>query len=809
MTDRMKPPETRKERRNRLRKEKAFLQSEQKRLQKEHTRKNLLKASAQSTLGFSKIYEDGICRIDPTTYSKTIEFQDINYALAQKEVKAEILDAYCGFLNFFTENTSFSLTFFNQSGGYLPLINMLEIYPQGDYLDSYRAEYSNMLKNQIQLGNNEIYRRKFITITVNAPSYEEARPQLERMTNGVLGNFSAIGVAAYSLNGASRVQLLHDILHCADEEELYFDWSMVTEGGNSEKDFIAPASMNFSNPRLIRLEDWYCSTSFLNIVTPELGDDFLGELINQETTMLITIHAKPMNYMEAIKMVKGKLSDVEKMRAEENKKALRSGYDIDILPPDLQLYQESTKKLLQRVEGEREQVFYVSFLVTLFNDSVDDLKQTTKGVEQICRKHACSLRPLDFQQEFALNSVLPIGKNDSSMKRLLTTTSLAVFIPFTTQELFDVSSPSSLYYGLNALSNNMILLDRKKLRSPNGLILGTTGSGKSFSAKREIVNAVLVTNDDIVIVDPEGEYEPLVRALGGEIIPISANSKRHINPMDIDLGIYDEDNPDPIRTKAEFVLSMFEIIGGGVNGLTGEEISIIDRCVQLVYRPYMQEPKRHNIPTLGDLYKLLHNQPEPQATRLASILEIYVTGSLNVFNNQTNIDSDNRIVCFVIKELSETLKKLAMLIVQETIWSRVAKNKSYGITTRYYIDEFHLLLRDPQTAAYFVNNWKRLRKWNGAPTGITQNVKDFLQSPEIENIFDNTDFFYLLNQNSGDQQILAKRLNISDQQIAFVKNAQEGTGLIIYDGAIVPFVDRFPTGTMLYQLMTTKPTEIN
>ena len=393
--------------------------------------------------------------------------------------------------------------------------------------------------------------------------------------------------------------------------------------------------------------------------------------------------------------------------------------------------------------------------------------------------------------------------NLTEIERGLTTSSTAIFIPFTTEELF--IKGESLYYGLNALSRNIIMADRKKLKNPNGLILGTPGSGKSFSAKREITNAFLITDDDIIIADPESEYENLVTALKGQVIKISPTSKDYVNPLDISLDYSDEDNP--LSLKSDFILSLFELVVGEKK-LSAEEVSVIDRCLPILYKAYFDNPIPENMPILEDLYNLLQKQEEKVGKQLAVEMEIYVKGSLNVFNHRTNVDVKNRVLCYDIKELGKQLKKIGMLVIQDQVWNRVTINRAGKKATRYYVDEFHLLLKEPQTANYSIEIWKRFRKWGGMPTGLTQNIKDLLASPEIENIFDNTDFVLMLNQAPGDRGILAKKLNISEHQLSYVTNSNEGEGLIFYGNTIVPFVDRFPKNTKLYALMTTKPEEI-
>lgn len=751
------------------------------------------------------MWPDGVCRVTDSFYTKTVQFQDINYQLSQNEDKSAIFDAWCDFLNYFDSSIRFQFSFLNLSASMESFEQSIYIPPQNDSFDSIRAEYAEMLQNQLAKGNNGLIKTKFLTFGIEADSIKAAKPRLERIENDILNNFKRLGVSAASLNGLERLRLMHDIFHMDDQSRFQFSWDWLAPSGLSTKDFVAPTSFEFKEGRIFRMGRKFGAVSFLQILAPELNDRMLADFLDMESSLIVNMHVQSVDQVAAIKTVKRKITDLDKMKIEEQKKAVRAGYDMDIIPSDLATYGTEAKNLLKELQSRNERMFLLTFLVMNTADSKQQLDNNIFQASSIAQKYNCQLARLDYQQEEALMSSLPLGRNLVEIQRSLTTSSTAIFIPFTTQELFQ-SGGEALYYGLNALSNNLIMVDRKKLKNPNGLILGTPGSGKSFSAKREITNAFLITNDDIAICDPEGEYYPLVQRLGGQVIRISPTSSDYINPMDINLNYSDDENP--LSLKADFILSLCELVVGSRDGLQPVEKTVIDRCVRLIYQPYLNDPCPENIPILGDLYEALLKQEEKEAHHIATALEIYVSGSLNVFNHRTNVDVDNRIVCYDIKELGKQLKKLGMLIVQDQVWGRVTANRAAGKSTRYYMDEFHLLLKEEQTAAYSVEIWKRFRKWGGIPTGITQNVKDLLSSREVENIFENSDFVYMLNQAGGDRQILAKQLNISPHQLSYVTHSGEGEGLLFYGNVILPFIDRFPKDTELYAVMTTKPNEM-
>lgn len=688
--------------------------------------------TAQQSIPFQRMFPDGICRVSDKYYTKTIQYQDINYQLAQQEDKTAIFEEWCSFLNFFDSSIHFELSFMNMATDAEVFEKNIRIPYRNDNFNNVRSEYSQMLKMQLAQGNNGLTKTKYITFGIEAESMREAKPRLEHVQTNLMNNFKRLGVSARVLNGKERLQLMHAMFHMGDNDRFYFDWSWLAGSGLSVKDFIAPTSFSFPGGKTFTMGSLYGAMSYLQITASDLSDQLLKDFLDMESSEIVTMHIQSVDQTTAIKQIKHTITELDRSKIEEQKKAVRSGYDMDIIPSDLATYGKDAKALLKELQSQNERMFLITFLIMNTGKTQQELENNVFQASSIAQKHNCNLRRLDFQQEQGLMSNLPLANNLIEIQRALTTSSTAIFIPFTTQELFQ-NGDEALYYGLNALSNNLIMVDRKKLKNPNGLILGTPGSGKSFSAKREITNAFLVTDDDIIICDPEAEYTALVNCLEGQVIKISPTSTHYINPMDINESYSEDDNP--LALKADFILSLCELIVGGKDGLQPIEKTVIDRCVHQIYQHYFEEPKPENMPLLEDLYNALLQQEEKEAHRVATALEIYVKGSLNLFNHRTNVDIRNRFVCYDIKELGKQLKKLGMLIVQDQVWGRVTANRSAGKTTRYYMDEFHLLLKEEQTASYSVEIWKRFRKWGGIPTGITQNVKDLLSSREVENIF--------------------------------------------------------------------------
>ena len=761
--------------------------------------------TAQDSIPFERMYKDGICRLANGRYSKCIEFEDINYQLAQPDDKTAIFEALCDMYNSFDASISVQLSLISRHANKEDFKSSITIAPQNDDFDSIRAEYTEMLQTQLERGNNGLIKTKFLTFTIEAKDIKSARARLARIETDTLNHFKVIGAAARVLDGKQRLEVLHGLFH-PDGERFNFAWEWLPVSGLSVKDFIAPSSFRFGDGRMFQMGGKFGAVSFLQIAAPELSDRMLADFMEAENGIVVNLHIQSIDHNEAIKTIKRKITDLDRMKIEEQKKAIRSGYDMDIIPSDLATYGGEAKNLLRDLQSRNERMFLLTLLVLNVADTKQKLDNDVFQAASIAQKYNCMLTRLDYRQEQGLMSSLALGTNQIEIERGLTTSSTAIFVPFTTCELFQEGE--ALYYGLNALSNNLIMANRKTLKNPNGLFLGTPGSGKSFSAKREIVNVFLLTEDDIIIADPENEYGPLVQQFGsqGQVIDISPTSTNYINPMDINLDYSDDENP--ITLKSDFILSLCDLIIGGKEGLSPIERTIIDRCTRLVYREYLQDPCPENMPILGDLYELLLKQSEPEAQNIATALEIYVNGSLNVFNHRSNIQMDqHRVLCFQLKSLGKALKEIGLLIMQDAVWNRVTANRSKHKTTWFYIDEFHLLLKG-QTGSFSVEIWKRFRKWGGIPSGLTQNVKDLLASREIENIFENSDFIYMLNQAQGDRQILAKQLGISPHQLSYVTHSGPGEGLLFFGNVIIPFVDHFPKDTLLYSVLTTRPDEI-
>ena len=758
--------------------------------------------SAQQTIPYVSMRPDGVCQLTGDIYTKTMEYDDINYSVASTEDQTAIFSGWSSFLNYFDSSLPFQLSFVNRRSRSASKYRV-NIPERHDAFDSIRNEFTAMLKNQIARSNNGIERAKYITFGIPAESITAARPRLERVEADIIGNFKRLGVPCETLSGRQRLALLHSQMHPGKADSFRFSWKDIVETGMGTKDFIAPDSFDFRQSRTFRMGQHWGAVSYLQILASELSDRLLAEILELDAEMTVTMHIRTVDQTKAIKTIKGKISDIDRMKVEEQKKAVRAGYDMEILPPDLVTFSKDAMALLSDLQSRNERMFLLTFTVVNLAPTKQQLENEVFAVAGIAQKYNCALKRLDWQQEQGFVSSLVLGHNEVEIQRGMTTSATAIFIPFMTRELR--MDGQALYYGMNALSHNVIMADRKKLKSANGLYLGSTGSGKSFSAKRELINVFLTTQDRIIVVDPMGEYAPLVKRLGGQVIEIAPDSPHHISPMELQMSIGDEESP--LSMKADFLLSLCELIVGGKDGLQPVEKTVIDRCVRNVYRELALGLENARTPLLQDLYEELLKQPEVEAKRVATALELYCTGSLNLFNHPTNVNLNSRVVCIVLKGLGENLRKIAMHVTNEFVTSAVNLNHLCGMSTWCYFDEFHILLRDPLTASYFVSVWKMLRKKGCVPSALTQNVKDLLASREIENILDNTDFMILLSQAQSDRAILARQLGISEHQLSYITHSNSGEGLLFYGNVTIPFVDRFPKGE-IYDLLTTRPEDL-
>lgn len=791
---------------------------------RKYKREGKIPESAQETIPYKKIWKDGIMEVTDGYYTKTIEYLDITYELAANDDKNAIFENWCDFLNYFDETVHFQLSFYNQEVDKEKFINEIEIPLTGDSYDDIRQEYGDYLREQHAKGNNGLSKSKYITFGIHGNSYEEARNRITKIAREVIANFSKNGVKAWELNGYERLKVIWQLLHPGTKDKFLFNWDIIGRTGITTKDFIVPTSFDFKDSkrldaaRYFKFGDKTGAVNRFVILSGDLPDSCLSKVLSIDSNIMVNIHVDTLDQNKAMKLIKRQMTEVNKAKIEEQKRAVRSGYDMDILPPDIKIYAETTEDMLDGLQKRNERYFLSTITTLQYANSKKQLDNDIFTVNSIIQSYNCALKRIDNRQEQGFASSLPLGYNAVPFIRGLLTTELAIFVPFTTEELFQVGiNPAngkkydSLYYGINSISGNLIMADRKNcLKNPNGLILGQPGSGKSFATKREVENVFFCTEDDILILDPESEYGRMAVNNGGQIIEISLNSPNYINPMEIDLSLNNEEDReyDPVADKSDFVLSLCELILGGKRGLEPLEISIIDRCTRNVYEKFLLNPSEENQPTLGDLYNELSNYPHELAAEMAMSLEMYVTGSYRLFNHRSNVDLKSRITVYDIKNLKGKLREIGMLIVQSQIWSRVAQNRAIKKTTRVYMDEFHLLLKRPQTAEYSIEIWKRFRKWGGIPTGITQNVKDLLSSPQIENILENSPFILMLSQGRGDSEILSQRLGISEFQRKYIEDVDSGRGLLFFGDKIIPFEDNFPKDTKLYRLMTTKLDEV-
>lgn len=771
--------------------------------------------SAQDTIPYKIPYPDGIFESDDGYYTQTIAFEDITYQLLDNEPKNMLFERWCTLINYFEPEIHFQFNYGNMEIDKEEYSKDFIIQPKEDSFNIVRKEYSDMLVGQFEKGTNNLKKERYLTYGIQATDYKTAKLKLGKISKQIEKNLRKLNCKAHILDGYERLHLLFRIFHPASKEKFMWNFDMPVKTGLSSKDFIAPSSFSFkSGPELnatryFKSSDRVGAVSYIKIFASDMEDRIISDMLNIDSNVWISIHGSTMDRAEALRLAKDQISSIDAMIINQQKDAVAGGYDMDILPPDLKTYKEAAEKLYRDIQRKDERVFNSTITVVQTAETRKELEDNIFELNGILTNYQCTLVRLDNRQEQGYMSALPLGNNSIEVKRTFTTTDMAIFIPFTTKELYTTKGQ---YYGMNALSNSVIMADRKTLNNPNGLVFGMPGYGKTFAVKREILDIFLKTSDDRLIIDPEGEYRWLVKLLRGQTLKIALNSKTYINPMEINLSVSNEEDKDfdPIAAKCSFVVSMCELILGNKSNLGKKEVAVIDEACKRIYYRFAQNPVPEKMPIIEDLYNQLQNMEGEKGIigrDLAIALSRYTTGSLSYFNHRSNVNINSRLVCFDLKDMDNNQRDLTMLIIQETIWDRVASNREKGRWTWVDIDEFHLLLREPLTAAYSVEIWKRFRKWGGIPTGITQNIKDLFRSPEIQNILDTTNFILMLNQSGDDARLLAEHMDLSEEEEGYIKTGEPGKGLLWVEGVKVPFEDDFPKNTICYKVMTTKPEE--
>lgn len=787
--------------------------------------------TVQDSIPYLGLYKKGIIELEPGIFSNTYKIEDVNFKIASDDEQEDMFMKYVDFLNSFDSDIHMQLNIYNRNIDRGAVEEKILLKNQSDNLNEYRAEYNQMLQDKMKEGRNNIVKEKYVTITIKAKNYDDAIAKFSKINSEVSASIKRINnVETNPLTGVERLELLADIYNDTNDNANFyqkalingkkvetFDYGKMVERGLTTKDLIGPASMSFKKNG-IEIGNKKAKVYYISTLPTFINSNIVSDITDINSNMLLSIHFNKLRPDKASELLKNQMVNINSNVVDAQKKAIKGGYSPDLISPELLNAQREAQELLDDLTTRNQSLILTTFTFILFGDTKDDLEKAEDELKVILGKHLCQMKCLQFQQEKGFNTCLPLGRCDVYVDRLLTTQSAAIFIPFSTQEL---TQSNGMYYGLNAVSKNLILFNRKNSKNYNGVILGTPGSGKSFTAKREMVNVILNTNDDIYIVDPEREYLPLANLLGGEVIKIAAGGTSYLNPLDMDINYGDDDDSkvDPISMKCDFISGLCETMNGGKTMLTPNQKSIIDRVVRILYQPYLTHMKELQkidpsntcditaSPTLKDFYEMLQTQPEYEAQELALSIERFCVGSLDTFSHQTNVKRNNRFVVYDIKDIGEGMKELGLQVCLNSIWNQIIDNKKYDKYTWFYLDEFYLLTQTPSSASFLQQVYKRARKWYGVPTGITQNVGDLLASDAAQAILNNCDFILMLNQSPIDKAKLATMLNISATQLSYITNSDPGQGLI-YDGkSIIPFSDKFPTNTKLYRVMTTKAGE--
>lgn len=766
------------------------------RLKKQNKEKLKVPKNVQDTIPVDTVYKDGIFRIG-NRYSKTYRFSDINYKIASKDEKTNLFLNYGELLNSFDSSIMTKITINNRKIDLKHFKDDILIPLKDDGLDEYREEYNNMLLEKLS-ESDDIVQEKYITVTIFKNNIHDARSLFSRITTELTSHFAKLGSQCIELDVEERLKIFHDFYR-DEKEEFHFDIADNAYKGHSFKDLITPRMCRYHN-KYFEFDGKYGRVLYLNNYPRFLKDSFVSALCDLNKNLMYSMDLICIPTDEAVQEVENKFLGVEKNITDWQMKQNRNNNFSAIIPYDMELQRNECKEFLDDLIVRDQRMLLCNITVVHLANTLEELDADTEILKSIARTYLCELETLYFasRQLDGLVTTLPFGINRLNIVRTLLTESASVFIPFRAQEIMD---KGGIWYGQNAITNNPILCNKELLQNPNAFVLGVPGSGKSFLTKEEIEFIILSTDDDILICDPEGEYDPIIEAMGGQIIQIGTNSNDHINAMDMSEGYGDSGNA--LKDKSQFIMSLFEQLDPIHGGIEAADKSLIDRCVSLVYEDAY---KGHYTPTLKNLYAKLLEQPEPQAKSLAIKLELFTNGSLNIFAHETNVDIHSRVLSFNIFNLGRQLKTMGLLVITDALINRVNDNWRRGKRTHVFIDEIHVIFENEQSATFFASAWRQFRKRDAYPTGITQNVKYLLSSEQGTSMLSNSLFIVMLNQSANDREDLARLLNISEEQMTYITNAQTGCGLIKYGASIVPFVNRMPHGK-IYDMNTTKPSD--
>ncbi len=771
---------------------------------KQDKEKFVVPKSVQAVIPLKTVWEDGIFLVGKNKYAKTFKFEDINYAVASREDKEAMFLEYSELLNALDSGATTKITINNRrlNKADFEQTILIPLAQKGgkaadDGLDRYRKEYNKMLLDKAT-GANSIVQDKYVTISVCKKNIEEARNYFARVGADLIGHFNRLGSRCTELDASDKLRIFHDFYRTGEETAFHFDMAQTMRKGHDFKDIICPDTFEFEKD-YFRIGDRYGRVIFLREYAAYIKDSMVAELCELNRNMMLSVDVVPVPTDEAVREVENRLLGVETNITNWQRKQNQNNNFSAVIPYDLEQQRKESKEFLDDLTTRDQRMMFAVITMVHTADSKEQLDNDTEALLTTARKHLCQFAVLKYQQMDGLNTALPFGVRKIDALRTLTTESLAVFIPFRVQEIYH---KDGVYYGQNVISKNMIIANRRHLLNGNSFILGVSGAGKSFTAKEEMTNIILTDpNADVIVIDPEREYSPLVKAMQGEVVHISATSENHINAMDMnsDYG----DGANPVILKSEFILSLCEQLIGGAS-LGAKQKSIIDRCTASVYRYYQQGNYMGTPPTLQDFREELLKQNEPEAQEIALAIELFTDGSLNTFAKHTNVDTHSRLICYDILDLGKQLQPIGMLVVLDSILNRITTNRAKGRNTFIFIDEIYLLFQHEYSANFLFTLWKRVRKYGAYCTGITQNVDDLLQSHTARTMLANSEFIIMLNQASTDRIELARLLNISDLQMSYITNVGAGQGLLKVGSSLVPFVNKFPRNTELYKLMTTR-----